>query len=125
MDNELKTATTTPETPPAAAPAPNPEPAKPIEMAQKPANKVTMMVAGILLLLVIAAGVYAYSSGTFNQSSAPAATTNTAGGEATTSDEIQALDATATQVGADLTDINTSSNDLDNIDLSSDEAPAL
>lgn len=107
-----------------AAPQPvQPTPETPTQSTQEPittaqgSSSKAWILALILLVLVVAAAVYAYSQGLFGVTTTQTASTTP------TTDEVQVLDATATQVKEDLADLT--ANDLDNIDLSGDEDPVL
>lgn len=107
-------------------PTPNPEPTQePIAEAKKPSRGSLWLVAGALAVLVLTVAAYAYSQGYFSGLGPTTASPQTASTTPTVSDDITAVDTTATEVNSDLNDINAAFNELDNLDTSNDEAPAL
>lgn len=88
-------------------------------------NNLVYAVAAIVII-AIAALAYAYTQGTFSNITTPTTTTsNNATTSATPATNFASVQATNAQIDQDLNDINSASTDLDVVDTSGDEEPAL
>jgi|SRR5581483_6005337 len=111
-------------TTPAATSEPAQPPQEPIVEAKKPASNSMWLIAGALVILVIAVAAYAYSQGYFS-GIYPTATSENTAATPTVSDEIASLQVTSDEVNQNLSDLNSAVAGLDAVDFSGDEVPSL
>lgn len=102
---------------------PSETPTQPAIVASKPeTSKTVWIVAGVLVVLVLAVVAYAYTSGILSQ---PTTTPTQTTSQTPVTDDMISIETTSAAVETDMTDVDSAAASLDSIDFGGDEAPAL